>query len=60
MWSETIGTEFLVEVFFLNGAGVEEGDDDRVYNEGAEFFHEIEGEGRFTVFGVVEVANVGV
>ncbi len=57
---QSIRAEFLDELFGLDGFGVEEGHDGGVYNEGAEFFHEVEGEGGFAVLAAVEVADVGV
>lgn len=59
--AETMGAaEFCGEVFALEDAVVEDGDDDGIYDEGAEFFHEVEGEGGFAVLAGVQVADVGV
>ena len=58
---QAVGTaEFFDEVFSVEDVVVEEGEDDGVDDEGAEFFHEVEGKGGFAVLAAVQVADVGV
>lgn len=57
---EAVGAEGLDKIFGFEDVVVEQGEDNGVYDERAELFHEVEGEGGFAVLAAVEVADVGV
>lgn len=57
---EAVGAAGFDKVVGFENVVVEQGKDDGIYDEGAELFHEVEGEGGFAILAAVEVADVGV